>query len=128
MAARGTSFAAAWAAAAGLAAVLGHLFPVWLGFRGGKGVATGLGVVLAANPLAGIAACAVWLAMAWLTRISSASALTAFAATPLLMWASGPKLLAAMALAIAALVFARHHANIARLLAGTEPRIGAKTP
>ena len=111
---------------AGLGAVLGHLFPIWLGFRGGKGVATGLGVILAASPLAGIGACGVWLVVASVTRISSAGALAAFAAAPLLLLAAGPASLALLGLAIAILVFARHHENIARLLAGTEPRFGAK--
>ncbi len=111
--------------AGGLAAVLGHLFPIWLKFRGGKGVATGFGVLLAASPYAGLAACAVWLATARLTRISSAGALLSIAAAPVFAWfASGP-LTAALALCIALLVFARHHENIRRLLAGTEPRIGA---
>ena len=109
----------------GLAAVLGHLFPVWLGFKGGKGVATGFGVLLAASPLAGIACCAVWLATARLTRISSAGALLSTAAAPVLAWFTAGPLVAALALCIAVLVFARHRANIARLIAGTEPRIGA---
>ena len=114
--------AAAWA---GLAAVLGHLFPVWLRFRGGKGVATGLGVLLAAAPLAGAVACAVWLAMAKLGRRSSLAGLAAFAAAPVAAWAVYGAGRGWLALAVAALVFARHHANIRRLLAGTEPRIGA---
>lgn len=111
--------------AGGLACVLGHLFPVWLGFKGGKGVATGFGVLIAANPLAGIALGAVWLGMVRLTRISSAGALSAFLVAPVLMWAAAPPPLALLALCIAVLVFARHHANIRRLLSGTEPRIGA---
>jgi glycerol-3-phosphate acyltransferase PlsY len=113
--------------ASGLAAVLGHLFPVWLRFRGGKGVATGLGVLLAAAPFAGVAAAAVWLATARLTRISSAGALAAFAASPvlvLLLYGSAP--IAGMALCVAVLVFVRHADNIRRLRAGTEPRIGQK--
>ena len=114
--------AAAWA---GLAAVLGHLFPVWLRFRGGKGVATGLGVLLAAAPLAGAVACAVWLAMAKLGRRSSLAGLAAFVAAPVAAWAVYGAGRGWLALAVAALVFARHHANIRRLLAGTEPRIGA---
>ena len=114
--------AAAWA---GLAAVLGHLFPIWLRFRGGKGVATGLGVLLAAAPLAGAVACAVWLAMAKLGRRSSLAGLAAFAAAPVAAWAVYGAGRGWLALAVAALVFARHHANIRRLLAGTEPRIGA---
>ena len=111
--------------AGGLAAVLGHLFPVWLGFKGGKGVATGFGVLFAVSPLAGIGAGAVWLAVARLSKISSAGALSAFIAAPILTWFAAPPLLALLVLLIAALIFARHHANIRRLLAGTEPRIGA---
>lgn len=109
----------------GVAAVLGHVFPVWLKFRGGKGVATGLGVLLAASWPTGVGACAIWLLVARLTKFSSAAALTAFAAAPFLCFLiSGDWLLAALALLVALLVWQRHHANIARLLAGTEPRIG----
>ena len=115
--------AALWA---GAGAVLGHLFPVWLGFRGGKGVATGLGVLLAAAWPVGAVACAVWLAVAKLARFSSLAALTAFASAPLAAaLLAGPGLVK-LSLAIAVLVFVRHHANIRRLLAGTEPRIGQK--
>jgi len=113
------------AALAGLAAFLGHLFPVWIGFRGGKGVATFLGTLLALAPLAGVAACATWLATAAVFRISSLSALVAAALAPLVMIALGAE--GALAASVmAALVFVRHRANIARLRAGTEPRIGAK--
>jgi len=109
----------------GLAAVLGHLFPVWLKFRGGKGVATGFGVLIAAAPLAGLISGAVWLAVAFATRFSSAGALSAFVAAPLLAWAVGaPASVICLAASVAVLVWARHHANIRRLLAGTEPRIG----
>lgn len=109
----------------GLAAVLGHMFPVWLKFRGGKGVATGFGVLLAAMPAVGAIAALFWLAVAVVVRISSASALVASAAVPLLAWLLGQPLAAiATVVVIAVLVFIRHHANIARLLAGTEPRIG----
>ncbi|MCX7684623.1 MAG: glycerol-3-phosphate 1-O-acyltransferase PlsY [Acetobacteraceae bacterium] len=109
---------------AGFSAMLGHLFPPWLGFRGGKGVATGLGVLLAAAPLAGLAACGVWLAAAALTRISSASALAAVAASPVLCLLLADWRAAVLALAMAAPIVWRHEANIRRLLAGTEPRIG----
>lgn len=115
---------AALAAAAG--SVLGHLFPVWLGFKGGKGVATGLGVLLAADWRIGLAACAVWLAIAFLTRFSSLAALVAFAAAPVLSWFLATPELAGVTLFIAVLVFIRHKTNIARLLAGTEPKIGKK--
>jgi len=108
----------------GTAAVLGHLFPVWLGFRGGKGVATGLGVLLAAAWPVGLACCALWLVAAKLLKMSSAAALTAFAAAPLFALVLSSEDHALMALLIAILVFWRHEANIRRLLAGTEPRIG----
>jgi glycerol-3-phosphate acyltransferase PlsY len=108
----------------GTAAVLGHLFPVWLGFRGGKGVATGLGVLLAAAWPVGLACCALWLMAAKLLKMSSAAALTAFAAAPLFALVLSSADHALMALLIAVLVFWRHEANIRRLLAGTEPRIG----
>ena len=108
----------------GTAAVLGHLFPVWLGFRGGKGVATGLGVLLAASWPVGLACCALWLVAAKLLKMSSAAALTAFAAAPLFALVLSSADHALMALLIAVLVFWRHEENIRRLLAGTEPRIG----
>jgi len=111
----------------GTAAVLGHLFPVWLGFRGGKGVATGLGVLLAAAWPVGLACCAVWLVAAKLLKMSSAAALTAFAAAPLFALVLSSADHALMALLIAVLVFWRHEANIRRLLAGTAPRIGKST-
>ena len=108
----------------GAAAVLGHLFPVWLGFRGGKGVATGLGVLLAAAWPVGLACCALWLVAAKVLKMSSAAALAAFAAAPLFALVLSSADHALMALLIAILVFWRHEANIRRLLAGTEPRIG----
>jgi len=111
---------------AGLGAVLGHLFPAWLGFRGGKGVATGFGVLIAAAWPVGLLAGAVWLAMAKLSRLSSASALAAFALAPVLALLLADRATALLALAIAILVFASHHENIRRLLAVTEPRIGSK--
>lgn len=108
---------------AGIAAVLGHLYPVWLGFRGGKGVASGLGVLLAGAFPVGLAACAIWLVMAFWRKMSSLAALTAFAAAPLvaLLLRDWP----AMVLAglVAPLIFNKHRANIERLRAGTEPHI-----
>jgi glycerol-3-phosphate acyltransferase PlsY len=123
--------AAAWGGqaaslTAGAGAVLGHLFPVWLRFRGGKGVATGLGVLLGAAFWAGLAACAVWLATAKLTRISSAAALAAFAAAPLLVWGMTDGQHAVLALFISVVVYFRHRENIRRLLKGTEPHISAR--
>jgi glycerol-3-phosphate acyltransferase PlsY len=113
--------AALWA---GLGAVVGHLFPVWLGFKGGKGFATALGVLLTAAWPVGIVPCAVWLIVAGIGRMSSLATLAAIAAAPVgaLFLADGK--IAWLALAIAVLVIARHHENIRRLLAGTEPRIG----
>ena len=109
---------------AGLAAVLGHLFPVWLGFKGGKGVATGLEVLIAAAWPVGLAACAVWLIVAATARVSSLAALAAFASTPLTALLLEDFGVVKLALTIAVLVFVRHQANIRRLFAGTEPRIG----
>jgi glycerol-3-phosphate acyltransferase PlsY len=113
---------------AGTAAVIGHNFPVWLRFKGGKGVATTLGTLCAAVPIVGLMACATWLAMASIYRISSLSALVALAMAPAYAWLLGQPS-AALAFALLALLgWVRHHANIARLLRGTEPRIGAKKP
>ena len=110
---------------AGLAAFLGHGFPVYLRFKGGKGVATFLGTLLAVSPPLGLAACATWLAAALATRISSVGALAAAAAAPL--WAAWFRPDAwVFAALIGATVIAWHRANIARLRAGTEPRIGRK--
>ena len=110
---------------AGLASVLGHNFPVWLRFKGGKGVATTLGVVLVAAWPVGVTAILVWLATAALFRISSLAALLALATAPLVAWAVTAPEVAAATLCLAVLGIARHHANIARLLKGEEPKIGA---
>jgi glycerol-3-phosphate acyltransferase PlsY len=111
---------------AGLAVLLGHLFPIWLGFKGGKGVATGLGVLLAEFFPVGAIACATWLLVAFVFRFSSAAALAAFAISPLAALAFGRLHLAILAVLIAALVYWKHGANIARLRTGTEPRIGRR--
>ena len=115
------------AQAAGLFAFLGHLWPVWLGFRGGKGVATFLGTLLALAWPIGLLACATWAATAALTRISSLSALTAAVLSPVFAMLLGRSDLVLLAILLALLIVLRHHANIRRLLAGTEPRIGKKT-
>jgi glycerol-3-phosphate acyltransferase PlsY len=106
---------------------LGHLFPVWLKFKGGKGVATFFGVMLSAAWPVGIMAALTWLAVAALMRLSSLAALTAVALAPAYALATDqPPAITALALFMAVLVFIRHRENIARLRAGTEPRIGAK--
>ena len=120
-------------AIAGASAFIGHLFPVWLGFKGGKGVATFFGLLIAALWPLGLMAGAIWILTAFVFRISSLSALTAAAAAPLLallplamlgLPASTPIIVLAVFTAL--LIYVRHSANIARLLKGTEPRIGAK--
>ncbi|MEM8570098.1 MAG: glycerol-3-phosphate 1-O-acyltransferase PlsY [Pseudomonadota bacterium] len=111
---------------AGLSAFLGHLFPVWLGFKGGKGVATFLGVMLAVSFPAGLATCFTWLTAAFTMRYSSLSALLAATLCPVWLFAFGRADAIWLALLLGALVFARHHANIKRLLAGEEPKIGKK--
>ena len=111
---------------AGAAAFLGHCFPVWLGFKGGKGVATFLGTMLALWFPAGLMACGAWLATAFVSRISSLSALVAASATPLILFSMGLRSFAIAAAFMAVLIFIRHRANIERLLKGEEPKIGAK--
>jgi glycerol-3-phosphate acyltransferase PlsY len=111
---------------AGTGAVLGHAFPVWLGFRGGKAVATAYGVLIAAAWPVGLCAGAVWLAAAALGRIASLAGLVSFALAPVLAAVLADAVVVKLALVIAVLVFARHHSNIRRLVAGTEPRIGQK--
>ncbi|MCK0171220.1 glycerol-3-phosphate 1-O-acyltransferase PlsY [Aliiroseovarius sp. S1123] len=111
---------------AGFAAFLGHCFPVFLGFKGGKGVATWLGTMLAlAFPL-GLAACATWLVTALIFRISSLAALVAAALSPVIALVFGWNSLVLISVALAALIFYRHSANIARIISGEEPRIGRK--
>lgn len=111
---------------AALAAFLGHLFPVWLGFRGGKGVATFLGTLLVLAWPAGLAACATWLAVATVSRISSLSALVASASVPFWLLLLGRGELVVLSVVLALIIWQRHGANIARLRAGTEPRIGGR--
>lgn len=112
-----------------LAAFLGHLWPVFFRFQGGKGVATAAGVLLALNPALGGITLAVWLGVAWLTRYSSLAALIAAVAAPLaqlLLWGAQPDLLAVVPMSL--LLIWRHAPNIRKLLAGTESRIGQKSP
>jgi acyl phosphate:glycerol-3-phosphate acyltransferase len=109
---------------AGLGAFLGHLFPVWLGFKGGKGVATYIGVLLALAWPAGIAFCLIWLAVAALTRYSSLAALTASLATPFTLLLLGRQPEAALFTLMTVLIFIMHRANIARLINRTEGKIG----
>jgi acyl phosphate:glycerol-3-phosphate acyltransferase len=111
---------------AGAAAFLGHLFPVWLGFKGGKGVATFLGTLLALFWPAGVAACLMWLLTAAISRVSSLSALVAAALSPVAVTLLGRPDLSILTLLLAALIFVRHDANIRRLMRGEEPRIGRK--
>ena len=111
---------------AGAAAFLGHLYPIWLGFKGGKGVATYLGTLLALFWPAGVAACAMWLAAAAIGRISSLAALVAAAGSIPALWLLGAPQAVALGAVLTALIFWRHRSNIARIRAGTEPRIGRK--
>lgn len=126
------AFGAELAPWAGLAAIVGHCFPVWLGFKAGKGVATGLGVFVALLPAAVLAAFAVFLLIVWRTRYVSLGSIMAAAAVPLFAVVQHlyikpighfPAMIAALCLS-AALIIARHHENIGRLMAGTENRFG----
>ncbi|KNG92594.1 glycerol-3-phosphate 1-O-acyltransferase PlsY [Pseudaestuariivita atlantica] len=111
---------------AGLMAFLGHCFPVWLGFKGGKGVATFLGIVLALAWPVGIAACATWLVIAAAFRYSSLAALVAAGLSPVWALLLGHGSAVLLSLALAVIVYVRHNANIARLRSGEEPKIGGR--
>jgi acyl phosphate:glycerol-3-phosphate acyltransferase len=111
---------------AGLCAFLGHLWPVWLGFRGGKGVATFIGTLLALSWPVGLGVCAVWLGVAVVSRISSLAALCAAASSTLWMLGLGQGRMFVLGVVLTLLVYVRHAANIRRLRAGEEPRIGQK--
>jgi glycerol-3-phosphate acyltransferase PlsY len=119
-----------WVAAAALAAVVGHIFPVWLGFRGGKGVATGLGAFAVLSPAAVLCAAVVFLAVVWRTRYVSLGSITAAAALPVCVWlldaGDGPPAhrapLVTAAVLGSAIIIAMHHANIGRLARGTESK------
>jgi glycerol-3-phosphate acyltransferase PlsY len=113
---------------AGLAAFLGHLFPVWLGFKGGKGVATFLGTLIALSWPVGMAACGTWLVAALVTRISSVAALTAAATSSLWLFWFGEGRMLLLVVLLTVLVYIRHAENLKRIKAGTEPKIGQKKP
>lgn len=112
---------------AALAAMIGHCYPAWLGFKGGKGVATFLGILLALAWPTGIAACIAWLIGAGLTRMSSMGGLLAAAASSVLVVLTGYGTAYVLCLLLTLIVFWRHRANIARIRAGTEPKIGQKS-
>ena len=112
--------------AAGFGAFLGHLFPVWLGFKGGKGVATYLGVLLGLAWQGMLVFAVVWLAMAFLFRYSSLAALTAAVIVPIALYFISTPQIAGLFAVMSLIVIVKHHANISRLLAGTEGKIGAK--
>lgn len=115
------------AMAAAVGAFLGHVFPVWLRFEGGKGVATYLGILIGLNGWVALAFAAVWIALAWLFRYSSLSALAGSIVAPLLLWLAFGMPQAALVMAVlTALLWLMHRTNIARLLAGREGKIGQK--
>ena len=111
---------------AGFAAFIGHIFPVWIGFLGGKGVATYIGILLALAPAMVLLFAIVWLAFAFLTRYSSLSALVATLVIPVALWILGPEKIAAAMTLMSLICWWKHKANIARLTAGTESKIGSK--
>jgi acyl phosphate:glycerol-3-phosphate acyltransferase len=111
---------------AGFAAFIGHLFPVWLGFKGGKGVATYIGTLLGVAPLMVLVFAVVWLSVAFITRYSSLSALVATLVIPVVLWILGVEEAALVTAAMTVITFWRHKANIERLIAGTEGKIGQK--
>jgi glycerol-3-phosphate acyltransferase PlsY len=114
------------ASTAAMGAFLGHLFPVWLGFKGGKGVATLIGVLIGLKPLAALAFAAIWLAVAFGTRYSSLAALVASAAAPVVLWLLDEPRMAGICIILTALLWWKHRENIERLLARTEGKIGSK--
>ncbi|NTJ64064.1 glycerol-3-phosphate 1-O-acyltransferase PlsY [Agrobacterium rhizogenes] len=111
---------------AGFAAFIGHIFPVWIGFKGGKGVATYLGILLGLAPLMALIFAIVWLAIAFTTRYSSLSALVATLVIPVVLWILGVDKIAAVMALMTVISWYKHRANIIRLTAGTEGKIGAK--
>ncbi|MDX0771591.1 glycerol-3-phosphate 1-O-acyltransferase PlsY [Sinorhizobium medicae] len=125
-----TAIASLWGVeagmAAGLAAFLGHLFPVWLSFKGGKGVATYIGVLLGLVPVMVLLFAAAWLAVAKISRYSSLSALVATAIIPVALYATGNGKVALLFAVMTLIAWVKHRANIQRLMSGTESRIGEK--
>ena len=119
-------FAPELALAAGFGAFLGHLFPVWLGFKGGKGVATYLGVLIGLAWQCALIFAVVWLAMAFLFRYSSLAALAAAVVVPIALYFISTPQIAGLFALMSLIVIVKHRANISRLLAGTECKIGAK--
>ena len=127
--AQGINGGAAAPAAAGVAAVVGHIYPVWLGFRGGKGVATSCGVFAVLTPLAVLAALGVFALSVWITKYISAGSVMASLALPPLAYVIGsPGSVVAASAVVAALVLFRHRSNLTRVRAGTEPRVGTVAP
>lgn len=114
------------AVAAGLGAFIGHVYPVWLGFKGGKGAATYIGVLIGLFWPAAVVYCVAWLLVAAVTRYSSVSSLVASIAAPLSVWAMGWPQIAIVLIPLSLLLIYKHKGNIERLLAGQEPKIGAK--
>jgi glycerol-3-phosphate acyltransferase PlsY len=112
----------------GLAAFLGHLYPVWLKFKGGKGVATFLGILIALNWMVGLAACATWLVAAVVSRTSSIAALVAAASASAWLVIFNDGLILLLVVILTILIYVRHSANLKRIKAGTEPKIGRKKP
>jgi len=113
---------------AGLAALVGHIFPVWLQFKGGKGVVTTMGVLLGLAPAVGGLGILIWTVVVKTTRLSSLAALVAVGCTPILALLLGHKEILVLTFIILALVYYKHTANIERLIKGTEPRVGGEKP
>jgi glycerol-3-phosphate acyltransferase PlsY len=111
---------------AGFFAFIGHLFPVWIGFKGGKGVATYIGTLLGVAPLMVLGFAAVWLGVAFVSRYSSLSALVAMLVIPVALWILGAEKVAAIMAIMTVISYWKHKANISRLISGTESKIGAK--
>ncbi len=129
IAAKGTLDSSFWVAAVALTAFAGHVFPIFLKFRGGKGIATGLGVFLALSPIAALLAFATFAVVVYRWRFISLGSLCATAAFPFfLAWLDPHRIYIPFAVVIGALIFYRHRENISRLLAGKESKFGAKTP